>query len=299
MTSDAPTPKAPAITLMQSADAFRYAEMLAATARTVRTYAEARGYAYEQFQGTKYGVHPWHACFNRIFMLAEMVERGVTGWVCHMDADAWINDLSFDLAGFLADKQDAAAVFTPSGSSDEWWDVNDGVFLINLDSPAARRLIADWKAATLQAWPQIAHHSNFPPGGPDDQSLLHILLAEGDYRAHVRLDDGRVMNTPDARFIRQHLRSLSATFAIRLGRIREAVNAVLSSHTVHGTDDLARAMQTVEGLYLGILNRPADQGIDNPYVRTILDSGLRDGVELVAGYLIDSGEFQSSSRGAG
>lgn len=292
-------PKPPTITLMQSADAFRYADMLAATSRTVRVYAEAHGHAYEQFQGLKKGVHPWHACFNRIFMLAEMIERGVTGWVCHMDADAWISDLHFDLKAYLADKQDAAAVFTPSQVSDAWWDVNDGVFLINLDHPAARRLVADWKAETLSIWPLVAHQTNFPPGGPDDQSLLHTLLVEGDYRSHVRLADGGLMNTPDARFIRQHLRSQSGSFAVRLGRIREEVAAVLRHHTVHGTDETARAVQAVEGLYLAILNRSADSGVDNPYVKVLLESGLREGIELVARVMVDSGEFQSSPRGAG
>lgn len=296
MTPESETPRPPAITLMQSADAFRYADMLAATSRTARIYAEARGYAYEQFLGMKRGVHPWHACFNRIFMLSEMVERGVSGWVCHMDADAWINDLTFDLGSFLADKGEVAAVFTPARTSDHWWDVNDGVFLINLDSPVARGLIADWKAETLRVWPMIANHTNFPKGGPDDQSLLHTLLAEGDYERHVRLVDASLMNSGEARFIRQHLRSESSTFAVRLGRIREAVSAVLRSHTVHGTDERARALQAVEGLYLAILNRPADQGGDNPYVQVILDSGLREGIELVARVMVDSGEFQALRR---
>lgn len=284
------------VTFMQTADAFNYADMLAATSRTVRVYAADHGCAYEQYLGLKKGRHPWQSCFNRIFMLNEMLDRGVTGWVCHMDADAWIQDLSFDIHGYLADKSDKALIVVSAQASDEWWDINDGVFLINLDHPAARRLIAEWLEATLACWHVIADTPNFPVGGPDDQSLLHNILMEGDYRDVIHLEDANLINTPYASFIRQQFRSSSATFKLRLGHIKDAVGAVLRGHTEHADDDITRAWHIVDALYLALLGRHAENGRQNSYVDVILNSGTRDGVELIARYITDSQEFQNRVR---
>lgn len=284
------------ITFMQTADAFNYAEMLAATSRTVRTYAADKGCAYEQFMGLKKGRYPWHACFNRVFMLNEMLDRGVTGWVCHMDADAWIQDLSFDVHAYLADKSDKALIFTPSLATDEWWDVNDGVFLINLDHPAARRLIVEWLEHTHACWPVIADTPNFPKGGPDDQSLLHNILMDGDYRDVIHIESLELINSYHARFIRQHLRSSSSTFKLRMGHIKGAVGTVMREHTEHADDDVTQAWHIVDALYLSLLGRHAESGKLNPYVDVILNSGIRDGVELIAKYIADSEEFRNRVR---
>ena len=284
------------ITFIQTADAFNYADMLAATSRTVRTYAADKGCAYEQFLGLKMGRHPWHSCFNRIFMLNEMLDRGVAGWVCHMDADAWIQDLSFDIHGYLADKSDKALIFTPSLATDEWWDVNDGVFLINLDHPKSRRLIAEWLKQTHACWHVIADTPNFPKGGPDDQSLLHNILMDGDYREAIHVESLDLINSPHARFIRQHLRSSSTSFKLRIGHIKGAVGTVLSAHAEHAEDDVTQAWHIVDALYLALLGRHAEDGKLNLYVDVILNSGIRDGVELIAQYLADSQEFQNRVR---
>ncbi len=284
------------ITFMQTADAFNYADMLAATSRTVRAYAADKGCAYEQFLGLKKGRHPWQSCFNRIFMLNEMLDRGVAGWVCHMDADAWIQDLSFDIHGYLADKADKAMILVPSLATDEWWDINDGVFLINLDHPSARKLIEEWLSHTHACWHVIADTPNFPAGGPDDQSLLHNILMGGDYRDVVHLESGNLINSPHASFIRQHLRSSSTSFKLRMGHIKGAVGTVLRDQTENGDDDVTQAWHIVDALYLALLGRNAENGKLNPYVDVILNSGSRDGVELVARYITDSQEFQNRTR---
>ena len=215
------------IIVLQTADAERYAAILATTAPNVREYCRRHGLGYESFLGIKRGFHPWQATFNRIPMLVELVERGFTGWALYLDADAWFHDLDFDLAGYLADKQDRAAILAASGVTEQAWDINAGVALINLGHPLGRELIAQWAAG-------FAAHSDedlrqgetwFDHG--NDQDLLHqILRRDAAIADAVLIERNSFMNGPHARFIRQHLRAQSPSFERRLRTLSEAVAGV-------------------------------------------------------------------------
>lgn len=280
-------------TFVQTADAYRYAQMLAYSASTVTEYARRKGYRYESFLGLKKGDHPWQATFNRVFMLADLIERGIGGWVCYMDADAWVHDLEYDLESLFGNYTNSAAVFTPSGASDHWWDVNAGVFFINLDHPDGVRLCQAWKSSSLEQWSLIADKVDFPVGGPDDQSILHELLAsEFVPRASIALATRSEINSQHANFIRQHLRGDQGAFDKRVGFVRQAANEVLAQMASRelGRDDAAWA--ATEGLYRGLLGREPDSQGGESYYRLIRDSGLRNGVEAVAHSISQSPEFK-------
>ena len=72
-----------------------------------------------------------------------MIAVGNRGWVVYLDADAYVADLGFDLVSYLGDKADVCAVFTRAGASPQWWDINDGVFLMNLGNPHARWIVRE------------------------------------------------------------------------------------------------------------------------------------------------------------
>jgi len=216
------------ILLLQTSDADRYAPMLAVTATNVREYCRRHGYGYESFVGIKRGVHPWQATFNRIPMFVELVERGFTGWAVYLDADAYIQDLDFDLAAYLADKGDRAAIFATSGVTGEHWDVNAGVALINLGHPLGRALVERWaKGFDAHDDARLRAASEWMDEG-NDQDLLHGILREsGPIADAVLIEPMSFLNGPDSSFIRQHLRASAATLQERMDGLATAVAATL------------------------------------------------------------------------
>lgn len=218
------------VLFLQTADADRYAPMLAITATNVREYCRRHGHGYESFLGVKRGFHPWQATFNRIPMLADLVARGFTGWAVYLDADAYIQDLDFDLTAYLADKQDRAAIFATSGVTGEHWDVNAGVALINLGHPVGRALVERWAAAFAGHDDDLLRASEEWMGAGNDQDLLHkILERDADISDAVLVEPMSFLNGPHASFIRQHLRTLAPTFEARLDDLAAAVSGALRS----------------------------------------------------------------------
>lgn len=216
------------VLFLQTSDAERYAPMLAVTATNVREYCRRHGFGYESFVGIKRGFHPWQATFNRIPMLAELVQRGFAGWAVYLDADAYIQDLDFDLAAYLADKGDLAAIFATSGVTGEHWDVNAGVALINLGHPLGRALVERWaKSFAAHDDARLRDASEWMDHG-NDQDLLHAILREGGPIADaVLVEPMSFLNGPDSSFIRQHLRASAPTLQERLDGLAKAVTATL------------------------------------------------------------------------
>lgn len=216
------------IVLLQTSDAEIYAPMLAVTATNVREYARRHHYGYDSFVGIKRGFHPWQATFNRIPMLAELLDRGFTGWAFYLDADAYIQDLDFDLAAYLADKQDRAAIFATSGVTNRDWDVNAGVALINFGHPQGRALVRCWAERFG------AHSDDFLRDavewihvGNDQDLLHHILREEPEIAPAVLVVPMSFMNGPHASFVRQQLRTMAPTLQARLEILTEAVASSL------------------------------------------------------------------------
>lgn len=215
------------IIVLQTADAERYAPMLAITATNVREYCRRHALGYESFLGVKRGFHPWQATFNRIPMLAELVERGFAGWALYLDADAYIQDLDFDLAAYLADKQDRAAIFATSGVTGEHWDVNAGVALVNLGHPLGRALVEQWAAGFAAHSDEDLRAGSEWFGAGNDQDILQTILRHDCAIADaVLVEQMAFLNGPHANFIRQHLRTLSPTFEARLRALAAAIDGV-------------------------------------------------------------------------
>ena len=220
------------IIVCQTADPFRYAPMLAATAPNLIEYCRRHGLAYESFVGIKRGVWNWQASFNRIVMLQEMIERGFTGWAVYLDADAYVRDLDFDLPAYLREHRACGAIFARSGISDRAWDVNSGVAMVNCGHPLGRRLVEAW-AAAFEAFSDDVLQQMPEWRGADDQEMLHTILRErSDIAAAVRVESMDLLNSAHARFVRQRLRAQFATFDDRLQTIREEVDAVMRASGV-------------------------------------------------------------------
>ena len=212
------------VIVLQTADADRYAPMLAITAPNVREYCRRHGLGYESFVGVKRGFHAWQATFNRIPMLVELIERGFAGWALYLDADAWIQDLDFDLAAYLADKSDRAAIFAETGVTDAAWDVNAGVALINLGHPLGRELVGQWAAGFAAHSDEALRAGEIWFDEGNDQDLLHQILRRDRAIADaVLIERISFINGPFARFIRQQLRTLSPSFGARLDDLSKAV----------------------------------------------------------------------------
>jgi hypothetical protein len=125
------------IKMLQSADADKYADMLRTTARVNQLYCHRHNIEYASFIGIKRGFYPWHACFNRIMLLNELIDHGYRGWIFYLDADAFVFDLDYDVRKLVSNE--FAMVAAPGGLTGQKWDINDGVFLINVGSGGGAR----------------------------------------------------------------------------------------------------------------------------------------------------------------
>ena len=222
------------VTVLQTADPFRYARMLAVTAPNVTEYCRRHGLTYQSFVGLKRGAWSWHAIFNRIVLLQELLDAGFTGWALYLDADAYVRDLDFDLPAYLARNANWAAVLATSGMSDARWDVNSGVALINLGHPLGRRLVQAWSARFAALSDERL--AQLREGGEDnDQDYLHAVLRDDpEIVEAVLVESLDLLNSAHARFVRQRLRAQFDTFEERLSTIRDEVAAVGSAWGLGG-----------------------------------------------------------------
>ena len=215
------------VMLFQTADPFRYAPMLAATAPNVIEYCRRYGLAYESFVGIKRGFWDWQASFNRVVMLKEIVERGFTGWAVYLDADAYVRDLGFDLPSYLRERERYGIIVAASGMSDEGRDVNPGLVMVNCGHPAGRRLVARWTEA-LATFSDDLLKTKRNWSHPDDRDWLQAILREDrEVAASLLTESADFINSPQARFIRQPQRTQFATSTERLCTVRDEATAAL------------------------------------------------------------------------
>ncbi|WP_020205089.1 hypothetical protein [Cupriavidus sp. WS] len=217
------------IIVMQTSDASsRYFDMMMLTARTARRYCEHHGLRYQGFIGLKRGNRAWHATYNRIDLLQELIQRDHRGWVLYVDADAWIVDMTFDLRGYLRDKQGYAMIAAPAGHvRDFFWNVNIGVMLFNLGHPFTRRLVRDWEAF-LSRYRLERDAIDWNGQVPDDQGMFHQLLDKhADAEPLVLHADKSLLNSPWASFVRQAIRAENTDIDERLRRIAAEVEQAL------------------------------------------------------------------------
>lgn len=218
---------------MQTCDTVRYVPLLEIGSQTVKAYITKFGYSYISFIGIRRGQFAWQASYNRIPMLMEMVEASYSGWVCYMDADSYVVDLGFDLEAYLIDKGDVAFVAAHSGvQPPRWFDVNNGVFLINLGHAKGKELVKRWHARFMAISDADIGAADVWGDIENDQALLHLAMQDiPDLESHSIVDMShlKLLNYETGRFIRQILREDGGTIEERAAAMLSDVKAVMSS----------------------------------------------------------------------
>jgi hypothetical protein len=203
------------ITMLQTACGPVYEQMLAATDERHRSYCSANGVEFQSFIGVRRGFYPWHACYNRIEMLNDLLEAGYDGWVMYLDADAVIRQRNFDLRTFLGKREQHALIATLGSPEAEPWAINDGVFFLNFGHQSGPDIAERWRASfyahiTDQMLREAVTPWRYEDGSPfpGDQHLLQMELRKDDeLLATVLHEDTKTMNHRGAKFIRQFLRA--------------------------------------------------------------------------------------------
>ncbi|CAO3460722.1 hypothetical protein [Azospirillum argentinense] len=211
--------------ILQTADPFRYAEMLTITGRLNASYAQRHGIPYDAYVGIKRGYHPWHAAFNRIILLSDLLRLGYRGWVFYMDADAFIADLAFDVRAY-AESHNRHALIASKGADGGWWDINNGVFLLNFAHPSTAFIVEEWNKRFFDIDEQALSAGREWHSVMDDQALLHSVLCDNEQLRDALYVDTEGLINYKARFVRQIIRGNGATFEERLAIIRSEVQAV-------------------------------------------------------------------------
>jgi hypothetical protein len=274
------------IVFLQTADPVRYKRMMDATARTVIEYCRRHGCAYENYVGVKRGYYPWHATFNRMFQLHELVSRGFRGWAVYLDADAYVHDLDFDLAAYLRQRSHRAGIMTTIPGQPNPWCINAGILLFNLGQELGRELAQRWLDRYLSIDDVRLRAMEVWDDGDSDQSMLFELLQDNLHlREAVEYDDGRVFNAHDAQFLRQLLRSLSPDFETRTRELEALTDSIVS-----GRPNVSELVVT--GAYRAILGRNPDKGGLAGYANFVDLNGIEAGTEVVLTELLKSEEYR-------
>lgn len=181
------------VIVLQTADADRYAPMLAVSASNVREYCRRHGLGYESRIGGGRG-ETGQTGSSRAALLADLAARDFRGWALCLDADAWFEDLDFDMVAYLAEHGGRVAILAASDA-----DAPEGVAFINFGHPLAREWIGQ----------RAAGHAH-------DAMTSDVVLIE-----RSGLIDGA-----HARFIRRPSRDISPASDDRLRAVAEAVDMV-------------------------------------------------------------------------
>jgi hypothetical protein len=220
--------------LIQTSDPVEYAVMLASTSRTTREFCRRHGLEYRDFVGIKNGFWAWHSTYNRIHMMNELLEEGYGGWLLYLDADAYVFDLEFPIAEYLAAHQQSAMIGVRASAAAEYWDINAGVLFLNLNHSLARTIVQDMNRRLEEAVRGSDFLSDTWPALDllmDDQGILNCALIQNpEWQSAVHYEHQSLMNSMHASFIRHRLRSNSPDASERLKLIQAEVEDVMSGH---------------------------------------------------------------------
>ena len=230
--------------VFQTCDHEKYVPLLQESSKTVLEYVRRWHHDYEVFYGIKHGAHPWHATFNRIYRLDELLKSGYRGWVLYLDADAYFTSFDFDVGEWLAEHSNYGLIASRSAESAAvpYWDINAGVFFINLGHPVGRDIVFRWKNyydvlyseddyVRATRWDMVLN----------DQTSLHGILKFPEYEGFLLTSGtGELFNSGRARVIRQMLRldhtgNDDENFEKRLMRLSAEVDSILE-HARKGRD---------------------------------------------------------------
>lgn len=126
------------ICILQSCDE-SYLPLLSQTAPVNQAYARRHAYAYLSFVGNSSPI-PHTANFNRYYLMRELQRRTSISWCFWMDADSLVIDSDIALEPIIqADSQ--KMLIACSGEEAGYWDINNGVFFLNLRHPRTSALL--------------------------------------------------------------------------------------------------------------------------------------------------------------
>jgi hypothetical protein len=120
--------------LLQSCDE-NYSPFLEVSGPVNAAYAAREGHAYRQFVG--HMSSQAGANFNRYHLIRDEVERGQHDWALWIDADAIVVHLNVRLESIIERTPDKF-IIACRGGCEGHFDINNGIFLINLRHPLAR-----------------------------------------------------------------------------------------------------------------------------------------------------------------
>ncbi|WP_160000334.1 hypothetical protein [Roseomonas sp. 18066] len=224
------------IVLFQSADPVNYFSMLRSTAKLNRAFCMRHDIRYTCFHGIMRGFHAWHACYNRILLLNDMLDLGFTGWYLHLDSDAYVFDPRYDIRAYLKTSEENSFVFT-HGATKALWDVNDGVFFANCAHPDTQTIARAWLAKLETVKLEKLRKAEKWYDTPGDQQLLQsVLKSDEALTAAIRHEHPRFINGPGSSFIRQILRSTERDPAARLERIELDVERAMGRQKLDSDD---------------------------------------------------------------
>jgi len=129
-------------------DQSKYNQMLDVTSEINKKYCDRHGYSFAEYRGIKRGVHPWHATFNRIYLIQEiMLNYPKYEWIMYIDADAMVVDFSRKIEQVIVDAnaQDKVIIIDGYGLKHENMKINAGIFLFNTKHESSMNLIELWK----------------------------------------------------------------------------------------------------------------------------------------------------------
>ena len=113
--------------------------MLAVTTQANSAYADVHGYSYRRAVGN-FSIVPNTGNFNRYYLLRQEILAGTHDWALWMDADAIVIDDGVPLEYFINRKPDKL-LLACRGAMNGDYDINNGIFLLNLRHRLARELI--------------------------------------------------------------------------------------------------------------------------------------------------------------
>jgi hypothetical protein len=233
-------------------------------------------------------------------MLKRLLNEGYQGWVCYLDADAYIADLDFDLREYLSDKEKIALIIAPSNPDTPWWAVNAGVFIINMSHPMGQTIVREWSRRFDEITDERLHAAKRWSEIEDDQILLQQVLRDlpaAEACTLLQKGDSRLLNYGDGQFIRQVLR-LVGDLEKRAAYIRTQVEKVLPDRTrlapaAQQADENGRLEAFVRAIYRVLLLREPDPtGLANGIMH--LQAGME--VEALMGSFLASKEFAAKQR---
>jgi hypothetical protein len=213
----------PATVLLQSCDE-NYAPLLEVAGPVNSSYAALHGYGYRSFVGfmsPKAGAN-----FNRYHLIREEIDAGRHDWAFWMDADAIVIDLRFPVES-LIERSPEKMLIACSGTDRGEFDVNNGVFLMNLRHPLARELVED----VIRVGDSLGRAPN---GFYSDQAIMQRWLrGYADEAGHISFlqryaGSDRSLFNYNGRFIRHVFRSRGSR-ELRIAELKRLAELAIPS----------------------------------------------------------------------